>query len=324
MSESKEHPQHASRKKSFIDQARSNPWMLSTFAILIIFVAFIVFSEQGHSSASESEVGENVLTYLNSRVNGGVTLKSVEQEDGLYKVTVNYQNQDIPVYATLDGENLVSDVIPLDGSSAGGSTVTPSGPVTIDYTKLSHEPSIGKADAPVTIVEFSDFSCPFCGAASGDAEQYVQYMKQNNPSWEAPVRGILDNYIDNGKVRFIFAYFPGHGTGQQAHLVGWCLYEQNHAAFWKYHDLVFADQENTNDLEKMKAHAKTAGANVNTLNTCLTSKKYDSYIQSDTDYGRQLGVSGTPAFFVNGQLVSGAVPFSQLQQVIEAELAKVA
>ncbi len=317
--EAPHHVQHVNHKKGFLDHARSNPWMLSTFALIIVLVAFVVFSEFGGIGSSKNAAGENVVAYLNQQVNGGVVLKSIEEESGLYKITVNYQGQDIPVYATQDGQNLVSDVIPLDGSAP--TTGTPTGPVEIDYAQLAHNPSIGDADAPVTIVEFSDFSCPFCGAASGASEQYVAYMQSNDPTWTSPVEGIMENYIENGKVRFILAYFPGHGTGVQAQLVGWCLFEQNPTAFWKYHDLVFNDQDNTNNLEAMKAHARTAGANVNSLNSCLTSAKYDAYITSDTNYGRQLGVTGTPAFFVNGQLVSGAVSFPQIQQVIEAQLA---
>lgn len=315
--------QATSSNKGFFHNVRSNPWMLSTI-VLILLLGFMVVAGgiTGNAvfSGSKSSVGETTLEYLNAQVGGGVVLKSVEEESGLYKVTVVYEGQDIPVYVTKDGKNLVSSLVPLDGSA---STTTPtSGPVDIDYTKLSHEPSIGSADAPVTIVEFSDFSCPFCGAASGASEEYVAYMKQNNPSWESPVQGIMENYVKSGKVRFILAYFPGHGTGVQAQLVGWCLNEQSSDAFWKYHDLVFAVQDKTDDLEAMKALAKQAGGNANTLNACLTAKKYDSYIQSDTDYGRSIGVSGTPAFYVNGQLVSGAVPFSDIQATIEAELAK--
>ncbi|MEK6898659.1 MAG: thioredoxin domain-containing protein [Nanoarchaeota archaeon] len=316
----------ATPNKGFFQHVRSNPWMLSTI-VLVVLLGFMVVAGgiTGNAvfSGSKSSVGESTLEYLNGQVDGGVVLKSVEEESGLYKVTVTYQGQDIPVYVTKDGKNLVSSLVPLDGSApTTGNTGTPSGPVDIDYAKLSHEPSIGSADAPVTIVEFSDFSCPFCGAASGDSVEYVAYMKQNNPSWESPVQGIMENYVKTGKVRFILAYFPGHGTGVQAQLVGWCLNEQSSDAFWKYHDLVFAVQDKTDDLEAMKDLAKQAGGNANVLNACLTAKKYDSYIQSDTDYGRQLGVSGTPAFYVNGQLVSGAVPFSDIQATIEAELAK--
>lgn len=318
MVDQKEIISHTHHKKTFVEQVRSNPWMLSTFVLVIVLVIFLV---TGGLHANKSSVGESVVSYLNGQTGGGVVLKSVEEESGLYKITVTYQGSDIPVYATSDGKNLVSSITPLDGS---GSVTAgePTGPVTIDSAKIAHAPSIGNANAPVTIVEFSDFSCPFCGAASGHSEEYVNYMKSNDPTWQAPVTGIIENDVKEGKVRFVMMYFPGHGTGQQAQLVGWCLNDQKSELYWKFHDLAFADQTETNDLTAMKELAKKAGANMNALDSCLSSKKYDSYLTSDTDYGRSIGVSGTPAFFVNGQLVSGAVSYTQIEQVIDQEYAK--
>ena len=158
------------------------------------------------------------------------------------------------------------------------------------------DPQIGKADAPVTIVEFSDFSCPYCGAASGKNQQIVDYMKSRTPSWEPAIPGIIKNYVESGKVRLVFKYFPGHGSGQQAQLVGWCLNDQNKELFWKFHDEAFAVQDSTNDLTKMKELAQKVGADMSKLNSCLTSKKYDSKLSTDTQVGQSVGVQGTPAF----------------------------
>lgn len=192
-----------------------------------------------------------------------------------------------------------------------------------DLDKLADEgPVTGNADAPLTIVVFSDFSCPYCGAASGMSKTIVDYMKQRDSSWVAPIPGILDEYVKSGKARLAFKYFPGHGSGEPAMKVGWCADEQSSDIFWKYHDLAFAVQDQTNDLEKMKALAKQAGADLAKLDACLSSKKYDSRLATDTDAGRSLGVSGTPTFFINGTPMVGAYSFTDVKETLEAELKK--
>jgi protein-disulfide isomerase len=190
--------------------------------------------------------------------------------------------------------------------------------------KLADEgPVMGDPNAPLTIVEFSDFSCPYCGAASGASKKYVDFMKQRDPNWTPPVPGIINEYVKTGKARFAFKYFPGHGTGQEAMKVGLCVNEQSSDIFWKYHDLAFSVQDETNNLEKMKELAKNAGANSAKLDSCLSSRKYDSRLESDTAAGRSLGVSGTPTFFINGTPLVGAYSFSDVKTLLESELKKV-
>lgn len=179
---------------------------------------------------------------------------------------------------------------------------------------------IGPKDATVTVVEFADFSCPWCGAASGKNVDVVAYAKSNiNPSWEPPLPRFMDEYVKTGKVHFVMKYYPGHGSGQQAHVVGWCLYEQNPDAFWKYHDLVYADQANANNLVKMKALAIQAGGDSTKLDSCLNAKKYDARLAEETALGRSIGFQGTPAFYVNGvEVQGGAVPYETLKKAIDA------
>ena len=181
---------------------------------------------------------------------------------------------------------------------------------------------IGSKDAKVTVVEFADFSCPWCGGASGKNAEVVAYAKANLGSdWESAVPRLLEEYVKTGKVLFVTKYYPGHGSGQQAHLVGWCLYEQNPEAFWKYHDLVYADQTNTNNVGVMKAHAQKAGGDLAKIESCLSAKKYDARLAEETAQGRALGFGGTPAFYVNNvEVEGGAVSFNVLKQAIDAAL----
>ena len=183
---------------------------------------------------------------------------------------------------------------------------------------------IGSSDASVTVVEFADFSCPWCGAASGQNTEVVTYAKaQISAQWEPPVPKMMEEYVKNGKIRFVMKYYPGHGSGQQAQLIGWCLYDQNKDSFWKYHDLVFANQADANNAAKMKTLAQQAGGNVTNIDECLKSKNYEARLAEDSALGRSLKIAGTPAFYVNNiEVLGGAVSYSTLKQAIEAALEK--
>ncbi|MEK6825959.1 MAG: DsbA family protein [Nanoarchaeota archaeon] len=200
---------------------------------------------------------------------------------------------------------------------APGTVAVPSGPVKI--TIDSDDPILGNADAKVTVIKFSDFSCPFCAAASGDNEEMVSYMKQRNPSWEPIVTNFIKDYVDTGKARFVMKYAMGHSGGRSAQLVAWCLNDQK--LYWKFHAKAFANIDDVEDLDKMKNLAKEVGADLTKLQSCLDSKKYDSKFNKHEQQGSAAGVEGTPAFFVNGKILSGAQPYSTFKQAVEAELA---
>ena len=187
---------------------------------------------------------------------------------------------------------------------------------------VGNSPVLGKESALVTVVLFSDFSCPYCAAASGANDGVAATLKQRNPGWTAPVSGIIKDYVNSDKVRIVFKYYPGHGLGQQAHLVSLCLNEQN--LFWKFHDKAFAIYESTNDLDKMKAIAVEIKANMTALDKCLTDnqQKYTKELSDEIDEGKAAGVQGTPTFYVNGLKVEGAVSYTDIKKVIDSELNK--
>ncbi|MBI2846360.1 MAG: DsbA family protein [Chloroflexi bacterium] len=168
--------------------------------------------------------------------------------------------------------------------------------------------SKGAEDAPVTIEEFSDFQCPFC----------AQFARTTSPQIE-------EVYINTGKVRFVYRHFAFIGEESiLAAMASECANEQG--AFWPYHDKIFASQsgENKGAFSKanLKRFAKDMGLDTNSFNQCLDSGKYAQKVADDLSAGSRLGVDTTPTFVVNGKIVKGALPFSQFQPIIEAELAK--
>jgi protein-disulfide isomerase len=160
-------------------------------------------------------------------------------------------------------------------------------------------PTIGPADAPITIVEFGDFQCPFC--------------KRAQPT----LKEVLARYPK--KVRLVYMDFPlpFHPHALDAAKAARCAEEQG--KFWEYHDGLFADQskESPADLKKL---AKQLGLNTTQFDSCFEKAKYQSAIEKDVAEGKRLGVDGTPSFYIDGRPLVGAVPFQNFQQVIEDEL----
>ncbi|HVN27239.1 MAG TPA: thioredoxin domain-containing protein [Candidatus Binataceae bacterium] len=166
--------------------------------------------------------------------------------------------------------------------------------------KSAGHPERGPKDAPVTVVEFSDFQCPFCGRA------------------EPTLKQVQEKYGD--KVRVVYMDFPLgiHDHAIDAASAARCAQEQG--KFWEFHDAMFADQSKlkTDDL---KADAKKLGLDTAKFNECFDKGKYKPGVESDMAQGRDLGIDGTPAFFINGRLLNGAQPFEKFEETIDQELA---
>lgn len=163
---------------------------------------------------------------------------------------------------------------------------------------------LGEEKAEVMMVEFSDFQCPFC----------ARYAKETFPQ-------IGKEYIKTGKVRYIFHHFPlsFHQYAQKAAEASECAGEQG--KFWEMHDKIFENQEKIS-VADLKKYALELGLNSSDFNSCLDSGKFKNKVQTDLNLGQSVGVQGTPAFFINGQLVSGAQPFANFKTLIDAELEK--
>ncbi len=160
-------------------------------------------------------------------------------------------------------------------------------------------PSKGPKNAPVTIVEFSDFQCPFC-------TRLIPTVNQ-----------VTANYGD--KVQLVFRQFPlnFHQFAQKAAEASLCADEQG--KFWEMHDAMFAKQDELS-VDKLKERAASLGVKADQFNSCLDSGKFASRVADDLKAGSEAGVSGTPALFINGRFISGAVPYADLAKVIDDEL----
>jgi protein-disulfide isomerase/copper chaperone CopZ len=170
-------------------------------------------------------------------------------------------------------------------------------PPVVNFNITPQDHVRGNFDAPITLVEFSDFECPFCG--------------RHFPT----LNKILSDY--QGKVRLVYKHFPlgFHPNAQKAAEASECASEQG--KFWEYHDKIFENQASGLSLDKFKQWVKELGLNSSKFNDCLDSGKYAQKVQADYQEGVQKGVNGTPATFVNGQLVSGALPYEAFKQIID-------
>jgi len=186
--------------------------------------------------------------------------------------------------------------------------------------QIGSSPVMGNSSAQVTIYEFSDFSCPYCAAADGENPLAMSYLKQSEPGWQAPLPNIVKDYVQTGKVKIVFKYFPGHGQGKVAQIVALALADQNSSLFWKFHDLAFANQADTGDIVKMKALAKLLGADMQTLEKSISSGIYEQRLQDDINMAKANGIQGTPTFVINGQTLVGARSYSKFKSIIDSEL----
>ena len=177
-------------------------------------------------------------------------------------------------------------------------------------------PSIGPANAPIVIVEFSDYQCPYC------------------TQWhDTTYKPLMAAYP--GKIRLVYRNYPlpFHQNALMAAEAALCAGDQN--AYWQYHDALFSHNDQLNNQagttlgeDSYHQYAADLSLDVNAFDNCMNTNKYKQAVQSDLDYANSLppdsdgsaAVSGTPTFFVNGYRLVGAEPISYFQQIIDAQL----
>ena len=172
-------------------------------------------------------------------------------------------------------------------------------PPVIEVATAGRPERGGGAKAPVTIIEFSDYQCPFCGRA------------------ESTVDEVMKHY--GNKVRLVYRDFPlpMHPQARPASEAASCANAQG--KFWEYHATLFANQTALGE-DQLKEYAKNVGLDAAKFDQCLKDKPFKAAIDKDVADGEKVGVNGTPAFFINGRMLSGALPFDKFKEVIDEEL----
>ena len=160
-------------------------------------------------------------------------------------------------------------------------------------------PFRGQPNAPVTLVEFSDYQCPFCGRAEGTVDEVMKAYGE--------------------KVRIVYRDYPlpFHPQARPASEAANCAHAQG--KFWPYHAKLFANQTALGE-DKLKEYAKDVGLDETKFEQCLKDKPFKAAIDKDIADGGKVGVNGTPAFFINGRMLSGAQPFEKFKELIDEEL----
>ena len=185
--------------------------------------------------------------------------------------------------------------------------------VILDPVDLA-DPFLAPENAAIVVVEYSDFECPYCAAAFGTHEILVQRFKSQMPNWEPSVPG-LEQLAKEGKIKFVFKHFPlsGHQYAQKAAEAAEAANAQG--KFWEYHDALFAKGGafTHDDLIEI---AEDLNLDMSRFKAELKGDVYARSVRDDMREGQQAGVSGTPAFLINGQLIEGAQPFSVFEEAI--------
>jgi protein-disulfide isomerase len=190
----------------------------------------------------------------------------------------------------------------LRASAAVSITLVPP-PVRRAEVTVDTAPIRGEVAAPVTVVEFSDFHCPYCRTVQPTLLQ------------------LLDRYP--GKVRLVYKDLPLdglHPNARQASEAARCANDQG--KFWPFHDALYSSAAGTDvSIEALTGHATKVGLDVAAFKQCLDSDRHLAGIQRDVEQAERLGLSGTPAFFVNGRLLTGAQPLEGFAKIVDEELA---
>jgi protein-disulfide isomerase len=261
----------------------------------------------GDATANKEEVSRRIEEYFGKSVTPGIALKVKDigpaqvpgWNKGTLEVTAGGNTQQMEFLVTLDGKYFISgEVTDL--------TVDPLKAV-MQKINLKDRPARGPEDAKVTIVEYSDFQCPFCSRGYQILETQVM------PEYE-------------GKVRLYFKHLPLksiHPWAESAALATECAQQQSGDAFWKMYHAIFKGQREINQdnlKEKVTQFAKDAGIDEAKFGECFESKAALPKVEQDLQEAAAVGANSTPTFFINGRRLEGAQPYENFKAIIDQEL----
>lgn len=216
-------------------------------------------------------------------------------------LTFQKQKLDRVYYVTGDGQRIISGTVYDVNQSPFKATLS--------KLDIKGAPSFGPDSAPVTIVIFSDFECPYC---RDEAKTLRESLAKKYPN----------------EVRVVFKDFPleaVHTWAKRAAIAGHCVIEQNPQTFWPYHDYMYEHQKEISGANldtKVLEFAKQQNLDTLQLSSCVQNGATAKLVEDNLDQGRALGVQQTPTMFLNGRQVAGAVPLEQLDLVIQMELTR--
>ncbi len=257
--------------------------------------------------ANKDEVSRRISEYFGKSVTPGVGLRVTDLapaevpgwNKGTLEVSAGGNTQNMSFLVSQDGRYFISgEVTDL--------TVDPLQAV-MQKIDLKDEPARGPADAKVTIVEYSDFQCPFCSRGYQIVEEQV-----------------MPEYKD--KVKFYFKNLPLksiHPWAESAAIAAECAGQQSGDGFWKMYHSLFKNQKDINQgnlKEKVVAYAKDAGLDEAKFTDCFDNKGSQVKVDKDVEEAAAVGANSTPTFFINGRRLEGAQPFENFKSIIDQEL----
>src|SRR3989344_5355921 len=285
--------------------ARSGFWKWTTLLLFIILLVG-VYVNGFPSVGNKEKTAEKAIAFLNENLLSGfatASIKTIEEKGDLYILDIELvsnlseQVQNATIYVTKDGNLLFPSAIDL---SDFVSAANEEGSIDIVSFTAAEDPMLGNPDAVLTIVEYADFECPACGEAY----------------WI--VQDILEKYPED--VKLVFKNFPleKHDSAQKAAEAAECAHLQG--SFEAYYDLLF---QNQNDLavDDLKGYAEDLGLDMNSFEACLDSDAMEEEVALDFAEGIEVGVRGTPSFFIGKQKLEGG-DAANFERIIEEELAK--
>lgn len=270
--------------------------------------AAIALAAIASSAIAQTVDNDRIIKYYRKKMNvpptAQVAVTGVKDsvikgaKEGTLAVGNPPQVQNVTFIASTDGRYVVFGAVE-------DVTIDPSKAVMAKI-KTDGVPFKGPKDAKVVIVEYSDFQCPFCAKGYNTIEP------------------LLKQY--DGKVKFIFKQYPlpFHNWAEPAAMAVECAKQQKPDAYWKLYDWYFQNQAQINQQnvkEKTWEQLATMGIDKAKWDDCYDNKKTQAEVKAQMAEGQAIGVTGTPAFFINGRMISGAQPFDKFKEIIDQELA---
>lgn len=293
-----EHKEHVRRNRSISPSF----WKWTSLVLLILLLVSLYFL---WTPFEDKDVkAANAVDFINSQLLSGfatATLNNVTIERGLYLldltiVSAQGETQEVTISMDKEGTTLFPSAIDMTRIEVTNETTEPE----VYDVDTTGQPVIGSEDATVTIVEFSDFQCPYCEKGYTTIEE------------------VLEEYPDDVKLVFINFPLSFHDYAQKAAEASECALAQG--KFEEYYDTLFANQDALT-VDDLKQYAVDLDLDSEEFNTCLDSGEMADIVAADATLGGSLGVTGTPAFFINGQKLVGARPIADFEEIIDAELA---